>query len=617
MVVRGATVRLDRRGRKHARVECIVRERPLVTWGSPGDSTVDDEDAQAADQSTEQPVGRDRVARSPFADDGVESPLMKSLQERLGVTGGTTHAQSSQNLSRVSSPLSAIELLGVLLLLCVVAAAVFVPYVLRGGFYSDDWSNAALYGPLTLAEGIADTADNLGARPLLAVLLPVPHELFGVAPAEHLGFGLALGVLTCLAFFAVLRELRIPTLPAAAMAALALVFPWSDSVRLWATASLNTVTVLLALIGMYAGLRSASMTGRRGVVVHGVAVVFFVLSVLMYEAAAGVMLLVGALYLGRTSRSRALWLWGVDVVAIGIALVYTAATIDKNVGGVADRFTDMPRFVEQAISVFSLSLVPPDTTDRAVRALAVGAAAVVVAFALQRYVTTKDVALGYWLRIAGGAVVAIAASYAVLLGTYLEPVDPGEGNRANLVAGYGYAVLVVALAMVAAHAFGRRGKTVAIVAGCAVALLGANYVAGTVLDERRWERADRLQQPVLRAVERATPELPEGATVLTFGHPALAAPGVPVFFVNWDLDGAVQLRLHDPTIHAYPVHDHVRVTCEREALRLAYVDLDEHVRIAYGPVLFLDVPTGKTMRIPSRSVCNQALTTFRPGPFNA
>jgi hypothetical protein len=368
---------------------------------------------------------------------------------------------------------------------------------------------------------------------------------------------------------------------------------------------------------MYAALRSASLTGRRLVVVHGVAVLFFVLSVLMYEAAAGVMLLVGALYFGRTSTARALRLWAVDVAAIAIALVYTAATIEKDVGGLADRFADIPRFVEQSIALFSFSVVPAGTTDRPVRFLAVAVVAAVVAVSLRRYVRTRDPTLGYWLRIAGSAVVAIAASYVVLLGTYLEPIHPGEGNRSNLVAEYGYAVLVVALVLVAVNGFGLRGSTAAAVGACGVALVGVNYIAGTIRDEREWERADRLQQPVLTAVRNVVPKLPDGATVLTFGHPAMAAPGVPIFYVNWDLDGAVRLLARSRDLSGHPVHESMQVECRSRDIRLVYPNVDEVSLVPYGSTFFLDVPTGRLQRAGTQAACQSGLEAFRPGSYLA
>src|SRR3954465_12854484 len=145
--------------------------------------------------------------------------------------------------------------------LALLAALVYGDHVVRGGFLWDDWENAGttryryepgFLGPFDLRQA--------AYRPVLALLLPLPHLLFGDHPALHLALALALAVGACALYYALLQAAGAPRPYATAAAALALVFPWSAPARLWATASLNLVAVALVMGAGTVGLRAL----RRG-----------------------------------------------------------------------------------------------------------------------------------------------------------------------------------------------------------------------------------------------------------------------------------------------------------------------------------------------------------------
>src|SRR4051794_26345436 len=150
--------------------------------------------------------------------------------------------------------------------LVLLAALLYGDHVLRGGFAWDDWENAGttrfppdhgFLGPFDLRQA--------AYRPLLALLIPLPHLLFGTHPAPQLAFGLACAVAAAGAFFALLRAAGATRAFALAAAALALVFPWSASTRLWATATLDMVAPALAFAAGAIGLRAlaAGAPSRR------------------------------------------------------------------------------------------------------------------------------------------------------------------------------------------------------------------------------------------------------------------------------------------------------------------------------------------------------------------
>src|SRR3954447_4003486 len=116
--------------------------------------------------------------------------------------------------------------------LALLAALVYGDHVVRGGFMWDDWENAGttrfryepgFLGPFDLRQA--------AYRPVLQLLIPLPHLVFGENPLPHLALGLLVAVAAGAAFHALLRTLGVPRPYALAAAALALVFPWSDSTK--------------------------------------------------------------------------------------------------------------------------------------------------------------------------------------------------------------------------------------------------------------------------------------------------------------------------------------------------------------------------------------------------
>lgn len=159
----------------------------------------------------------------------------------------------------------------------------------------------------------------------LPVIIPVVFRVFGATLGPHLVLAVALGVAMSGCLYAVLRILRMPLLHAFAVATLVLVFPFSDSTRLWAMAGYNQLAVVLWLLGLLVALRGLTATGPRGALLHAGATILYVLGILVYELVAGVVLLSVVAYglhsLGsRSTRSRVLLRWLVGLVASGAAL---------------------------------------------------------------------------------------------------------------------------------------------------------------------------------------------------------------------------------------------------------------------------------------------------------
>lgn len=520
----------------------------------------------------------------------------------------------------VKRSISALEVAGTAAYLALLAALVFGRHVLDGGFHSDDWGVARTYefadSPRLLG-AISEEMDLLGSRPLLATLLPLPHAVFGLHPEGHLALAAVLGVATCLCFYLFLRALPLAPVHAWAMAGLALVFPFADSIRLWSVASLNTAALCFAFLGAFVALRGITRDGRSSVVALALSSVLYAASVLTYEVAGAALLLSGALYLGRTERRKALRWWAIQAMVVVGALVYTALTTAKEVGGISDRLSDVPTYTRQAIALFSLSFVPADVTGTAPRAAGVLVAAAVVVVGVWRYRASRGPVLGFWLVFVAGSMIAIGTAYLITVGAFLDPIKPGLGNRGNIFAAFGFVSLLYGIAMIGLCLLAGRPAFVKSVVVGVLALIAVGYIVRVEDDAAAWDRAARLQEPALERVVDAASTLPPGSTVFTFGWPAQVSDGIPIFYVDWDLDGALAVRAGNRFRHAYPVYDRATFVCAPRAVSVQYPEFGSTAFAGYRRAFFLDVPTGRLERVTSRAACVRARATFRPGALQA
>src|SRR5438093_6808841 len=522
-----------------------------------------------------------------------------------------------------AGPASRLELALAALWFAALGAAVYGAHVAHGGFWLDDWSNAAAYQfadrPRYL-DTVRGLEAYLGGRPLLALVIPIPYALFGMHSSLHLALAVALGVLTSWLFFLLLRTLRLPVLHAAIVASLALVFPWADSLRLWATAGLNDLAVVFYLLGATLALRGLDVRGRRSVVLHAAAVALYVLSVLTYEAAAIAALLTGALYLTRASPRRALRRWAIDALALLGALMYSfAATSEtRGVGALHDRLGDVRPHVRQSLSLLASTVFPIDA-GRAVKGVVLALVLALVLLALRRRDAADWNTYRPWLLAGAASAIAIASTYVVFLGKGLYPLSPGRDNRVNVFAALPWTLLVYAiLAVGATLACSRLGRAASapLVAAAVAVLLGGGYVVKVEHDASRWERASDLEQPVLSAL-RSLPAVRPGTTVYTFGYPGQVAPEIYIFAKVYDLDGAAKLVLDDGSVKAYPVVRPTRLSCGARAVIPHGVHFGPDTSSPYGRALFLDVPAKNAVRIEDRSICRRELARFVPGSVQA
>lgn len=515
-----------------------------------------------------------------------------------------------------------VQTLLVTLGLVALAAAVYATWVADGGFFWDDWQLAARnrFPPLDDPNyaGSLDLA-LLKYRPILALLLPAAHKLLGSDPTGHIVLAIAINVVTSVCLFVYLRTLRTTALPAALAAALALVFPWSDSMRFWATAAINDFGVIFYLLGTVVSIAGLRSSGRRAILLGVGGVLLYLLSVLTYEVAGALAVLNVVFYAREVGWRRALRRWPWDAVPVIVAIAYVVSHhTRKTERSLGDMVEHARHVFDEALTLLARAVVPFGSPPRGLVLAGIGAVIVAAVVLRSRFGGDAPARprIDNWLFGVGAAAVAIVASYLPIVpaDAHYLPLAPGVNNRINLLSAFAYSTFVVALAMLAATlVFARsapdRLRTGSLVLGCAAcAVIGVGYVHRTLDDRADWIRGAEAQQRVLDAIEASVPaDHPRGTTVYTFGERTYVAPGVPAFSVTWDLKGAVRLLFDDRTMRGYAISPDGKIACLDDGVdpRGFAFGRGAGQGARYGRAYFVDVPAKQAVRITSRAVCER------------
>jgi hypothetical protein len=499
--------------------------------------------------------------------------------------------------------------------LAVVGALAYSTYALHPGFFWDDWTFLARY-QLGRPGGYWATVQalhaHLGGRPVLSLALGA-LDVLGNHPVRQAVLAVAIGIVTSLCLYVLLRTLSLRPPAAGAIAVLALLFPWSDSLRLWATGSVTNLSLCFLFLGIVVALHGLRHRGRAGVLWHAGAVVLYLLSVLTYEATAAAALLAGVLYLRRAPFASIARLWATDVGALLCGLLYSllATSGSRHLGSLSARAHDVPTFVKQAGILLASALVPlssPGTAVHALELVAVAALAVIIAVRLKRR------SLGpaqQWVGPALIGAMTIAAAYFMFLGSSLFPQGPGLDNRTNILAGVAYSVLIYSIVAATCSLVIRNIRIAANTTLALVALIAVGWSIHLRRDERQWRHAAVLQHRVLAAVHTALPVIPSASTILTFGAPGDTGPDVVVFDKGYDLGNALRLQAHDLSVQAYPIVAGVRTTCSLAGVGVIGPGNYGVFTVGYRRVFFVDVPHRRSRRIASRASCLAALLADR------
>lgn len=529
--------------------------------------------------------------------------------------------------SRWIAPLTIREIILAWGLISVLGVLVYLPHLLHGGFYSDDWADAAgaLYPPggSGFGNALAYFNDLLSScRPVLILFFPLKYFVFGTHMKYLLALAVLLAILIAVLLYAVLRVLGVPWYHAWLLSALTIVYPWFDSTRFWESASPLSLALVFALAGLWIALVGLSRNSWR---LHGCAAALYLLSMLTYEITLPLIASAGVLYVFRAGWKTARVRWGIDLIMVLVAGLWAWTHTPRTVSTLSGDIEHIREIATGGAEMLARTVLPIGTQARTGMTLGVLGIAValgVIAYMLVPRVRTDSTGWGLreWLFLALGGLVVASLGWAMFIPAdpYYTPTIFGVTNRVNGVAGFGlifvaYAALGILGTLVAEVLRKSRGVAVAVTLVLGVTL-GVAYVH--VLDRHSdlWSEAFRAEAEVVNRVEAEFPDLPPGTTVFTSNHPANLTLGVPIFATTWDLNGMIKVRYEDGTLRAYPVTSELQLACQTDG-----VGIDgggEVIGAApYGTARLLDIRTGAHSSPRSRRECLAAVNRYPAGPL--
>jgi hypothetical protein len=540
---------------------------------------------------------------------------------------GAADAEAGAVADRRRVPFTVRELLLAWGLLGVLSIVVFLPYVRHGGFYLDDWANGAL--ALHPAGGGFSTALDqfwdLGKyRPVLVLYVPLTFELFGAHFSLHLAWTIALCVVVSGALYGVLRTLGVARVHSWMIAALVLVFPWSDSTRLWATASQISLSMAFAFTGIWLALVGLERRSWRW---HAGALALYALSILSYEVTLPLLAAMGVVYTLRYGWGVAWKRWAADLVVVGICALWVGTqTVRKSYGFSAD-FRHLRQIIDQGSVLLGRSVTatgPQRTTLTLLVLLVAGLLAAAAWRGLPDLGAEQRAAGRRWLLLGLGGVAVAFLGWVMFIPAdpYYTPAIWGMTNRVNGLAAVGLVIAVYSAAGLVGSLVSvplrnaATGPRVAL--GVTVALglvLGGTYISVLHRHTKIWEAAYRAERVGLGQIRGQFRTLPEGSVVYAAGYPTYQTLGVPIFAASWDVNGMIKLQYHDASLAAYPVIEGDTLTCTAGGVVFTGPSAGSPAPTPYGKANFLNASTGQHDTPRSLAQCRRQVRDYVAGPL--
>jgi hypothetical protein len=542
-------------------------------------------------------------------------PLTAGISRRLGAALVTDSAPRPLELAVAAA------LLGLL------SVATYGSHVRHAGFVTDDWSLRETWLIRTHGSDFGEVANFLGlfgARPALGLYLAIVQATLGFHQGLHLALAVLMAILLSLAFYLLLRTLRLPPLAAGVIAALTLIFPGSDSLRLWAVMGDGSWALTLLVLGAVLSLWSLGDNGWRAWLLRGGGLALYALSLLTYEIGIVALATSVLLYRCKASWRKAAVAWAEDLVVVG--LVYLLATRKAAVErlGPADTLDHALDIARDAFRLTGTQVLRLGVSAEVALAAAV---LVMVAAALVRRRLAADDPVRWeirrWLITIGLSSVMTIAAYAVYATGWrgYDPLAPGLENRVNALATLPLVTIAYALGALAAlliiQRFPRWRSWVVVAPAILGLLLAVSYFNTTRDHAATWTAGYRRAQGVLNLMYERMPKPTPGSLVLSFGQSAYESPGIPVWAARWDLDSAVALRYGDLSLSALPAFQGTTIECGHASARPVNPGLPVYLGSDTRPYgkLYLFSADGRWAAPRNRKECLRIAPGFVPGPW--
>jgi hypothetical protein len=523
----------------------------------------------------------------------------------------------------MSRPLSRGEIALAWLALAVIAVLAFTPHIRHGGFYLDDWSNGA--GALEPPGGhgfgnaLSYFADLTIYRPVLVVYVPLTYFVFGMHMAHHLIWAAFLALFVVAMLYGILRTLGLPWIHAWPITALTLVYPWFDSTRFWATASQVSLSVGLALAGLWIAL---TVLSRRSWRWHTAAATLYLLSILTYEVTLPLIAAAGLLYTIRAGWKAARLRWAMDLLAVAAGGLWVGTHTARETSSFSENLTHLGEIIREGGMVLGRTLLPVGGEHTTVTLCALAAVTIAGFAALLARPDRFDGqgwGLAGWLSLVAGGLVVAGLGWFMFIPAdpYYTPSVYGMTNRVNGLAGIGLVLAAYgALGIVGTLIGALRARTAVTVAAVLAlgALLGAGYVDVLRRHSTIWDAAYVAERTALDRLQSDFRTLPSGTTMFIAGYPANQTLGVPILAATWDVDGMVKSEYEDGTLWAYAVLPGFHLVCHPDSIGLGGLGAPT-TKGSYGTTLLVDLETQRWSKPRSRQACRKVVGSYVPGPL--
>jgi len=522
----------------------------------------------------------------------------------------------------------------VVLALAIIAGIVYEPQAINGGFLSDAWANRAswVFNPEHDFFGkIGQLAEqsNISPRPLQAVYLALLNTFFGGHSGFWLTWQVATNVAMCAAFFLLLRKLGFRAFDAGVIAALVLVFPAASSTRFWLATIWAPAALGMVCLGFLLACYAFEARSRRNrLLLHGLSLLLFVASLLLYEIALLVILAGILLYLLRAPWRQAAARWAVDVAVLGIlTLTVTLASSEGHEESTVGAWVHGRTIFSQAKTLFATEVLPfaSDKWYVLLLLLLVPAVALLVWKLIDAADPVRRELQRWLLTMAAGLVIVVLGYVIYAPGTdYYLPLNPGIGNRINVVPSFGWVLILYAGAMICAtlalRGIPRARAWISPVAAIGCALIAAGWLGSISNESAAFTKAHEEDERVLATIERSIPDPKPGSTIWTFAQPVEVIPFVPVFGNTWDMTSSVKLRYDDPSLTSLVAYPETNFECGIDAVIPAGRYSEDGApnpawASRYGLTYFVNTTSGEWAEIDNRKQCLGAVAHFPEAPL--
>jgi hypothetical protein len=511
--------------------------------------------------------------------------------------------------------------------LALLGTAALAPHVLHGGFYLDDWSNAAGALRPPGGPGFGNALSYFEKltlyRPVLVLYVPLTYWVLGTHMAYQLAWAAILAIFAAAMLHGVLRTLGVPRLHAWLIAALTLVYPWFDSTRLWVTGSLITLAIGLAFAGLWlaiAGLRRDSWR------MHACAAALYLLSIWTYEIALPMIAAAGIVYIAAGGWRRARLRWLVDLLVVTLGGLWIALNTLQESFGLSADLQHLKEIFTSGGTMLGRTLLPFGEQRTALALIVLAAIALIGLGALLmtrgEYTGQGQWGLRGWLTMALGGMAVAALGWVMFIpaNPYFTPTIYGLTNRVNALSGFGLVTAVYAALGIVGELVGRtlprapRALTRSVVTVLLAITMGAIYTNILERHIRIWNAAYRAEMAGIGEMRKQLPQLAPGTTVFTSDYPVYQTLGVPIFSASWDVNGMVKLQYKDGTLSAYPILPEWHLTCRATGVGLVGAQAPTQT-VSYGAAQLLNVHTGEHSQPRSQRECQALAGRYTAGPL--